>query len=265
MTNPDDIRNKAAAGRANANSQDGKRAKTIQILGGLFVLTLVVGLIGAGVYAKSQSQKLSVTPEAVTEYDSSAQLPKGVTAQNGYGVPVGKQDPTAPKAELYEDFQCPACGFFEQANGKNIIDTAVKGDINLTLHPMIFLDRNFPESQLASLRATMALGCAVDAGKTAEYHSGVFAMQPSKEGDGFTDQQLLDLGKKVGIEGDSYTTFETCVTSAKYKSWAQNSQLHAQDRGVQGTPSFFLNDKLIDTAIVADPAGFAGVVAEARK
>ena len=265
MTNPDDIRNKAAAGRANANSQDGKRAKTIQILGGLFVLTLVVGLIGAGVYAKSQSQKLSVTPEAVTEYDSSAQLPKGVTAQNGYGVPVGKQDPTAPKAELYEDFQCPACGFLEEANGKNIIDTAFKGDINLTLHPMIFLDRNFPESQLASLRATMALGCAVDAGKTAEYHSGVFAMQPSKEGDGFTDQQLLDLGKKVGIEGDSYTTFETCVTSAKYKSWAQNSQLHAQDRGVQGTPSFFLNDKLIDTAIVADPAGFAGVVAEARK
>jgi protein-disulfide isomerase len=34
---------------------------------------------------------------------------------------------------------------------------------------------------------------------------------------------------------------------------------------VQGTPSFFLNDQLIETAIVADPAGFAGVVAEARK
>jgi protein-disulfide isomerase len=111
----------------------------------------------------------------------------------------------------------------------------------------------------------MAFGCAVDAGKTAEFHSGVFAMQPSKEGDGFTDQQLLDLGKKVGIDGDSYTTFETCVSSAKYKGWAQNSQLHAQDRGVQGTPSFFLNDQLIETAIVADPAGFAGVVAEARK
>lgn len=46
----------------------------------------------------------------------------------------------------------------------------------------------------------MALGCAVDAGKTAEYHSGVFAMQPSKEGDGFTDQQLLDLGKKLALK-----------------------------------------------------------------
>lgn len=265
MSNPDDIRNKAAAARVNANSQDGKRAKTIQIIGGLFVVTLVVGLIGAGVYAKSQSNKLSITPEAVTEYDSAAKLPAGVTAQNGYGVPVGKQDPTAPKAELYEDFQCPACGFLEKSNGKNIIDSAVKGDINLTLHPMTFLDRNFPESQLASLRATMAFGCAVDAGKTAEYHSGVFAMQPSKEGDGFSDQQLLDLAKNVGIDGDAYTTFETCLTSAKYKGWANNSQLHAQDRGVQGTPSFFLNDKLIDGTILVDPAGFAGVVAEARK
>ena len=265
MTNPDDIRNKAAAARANASSQDGKKAKTIQILGGLFVLTLVVGLIGAGVYAKGQSERLSITPEAITEYDSSAQLPQGVTAQNGYGVPVGKQDPAAPKAELYEDFQCPACGSLEKANGKNIIDTAIKGDINLTLHPMIFLDRNFPESQLASLRATMAFGCAVDAGKTAEYHAGVFAMQPSKEGDGFSDKQLLDLGKKVGIEGDSYTTFETCVSTSKYKGWAQNSQLHAQDRGVQGTPSFFLKDQLLDPNALFDPAGFAGAVAEARK
>ena len=265
MANPDDIRNKAAQVRANANSQDSKKAKTIQIIGGLFVLTLVVGLIGAGVYARGQAQGQSITPELITDYNSSAQLPTGVTAKEGYGVPVGKQDPNSPRAELYEDFQCPACGFLEKANGKNIIDAAVKGDINLTLHPMIFLDRNFPESQLASLRSTMAFGCAVDAGKTAEFHAGVFELQPAREGDGFSNQQLLDLGKKVGIQGDDYTTFETCLTSEKYKGWAQNSQLHAQDRGVQGTPSFYLNGTAIENSILVDPAGFAGVVAEAQK
>lgn len=265
MTNPDDIRNKAAQVRANAKSQDGKKAKTIQIIGGLFVLTLVVGLIGAGVYVRGQSQGQSITPELITEYNSSAQLPKGVTAQEGYGVPVGKQDPSSPRAELYEDFQCPACGFLEKANGKNIIASAVKGDINLTLHPMIFLDRNYPESQLSSLRASMAFGCAADAGKTAEYHSGVFELQPSREGVGFTNAQLLDLGKKVGIEGDDYTTFETCLTSEKYKGWVQNSQLHAEDRGVQGTPSFYLNGAVVENSILVDPAGFAGVVAEAQK
>jgi protein-disulfide isomerase len=265
MANPEDIRNKAAQVRATAKSQDGKKAKTIQIIGGLFVLTLVVGLIAAGVYVREQSQGQSITPELITEYNSSAQLPKGVSAQEGYGIPVGKQDPNSPRAELYEDFQCPACGFLEKANGKNIIESAVKGDINLTLHPMIFLDRNYPESQLSSLRATMAFGCAADAGKTAEFHSGVFELQPAKEGDGFSNQQLLDLGKKVGIQGSDYTTFETCLTTEKYKGWAQNSQLHAQDRGVQGTPSFYLNGTQIENSTVADPAGFAGVVAEAQK
>jgi protein-disulfide isomerase len=265
MANPEDIRNKAAQVRATAKSQDGKKNKTIQIIGGLFVLILVVGLIGAGVYVRGQSQGQSITPELITEYNSSAQLPKGVSAQEGYGIPVGKQDPNSPRAELYEDFQCPACGFLEKANGKNIIESAVKGDINLTLHPMIFLDRNYPESQLSSLRATMAFGCAADAGKTAEFHSGVFELQPAKEGDGFSNQQLLDLGKKVGIQGSDYTTFETCLTTEKYKGWAQNSQLHAQDRGVQGTPSFYLNGTQIENSIVADPAGFAGVVAEAQK
>jgi protein-disulfide isomerase len=73
------------------------------------------------------------------------------------------------------------------------------------------------------------------------------------------------LGKKVGIEGDDYTTFETCLTSEKYKGWVQNSQLHAEDRGVQGTPSFYLNGAVIENSILVDPAGFAGVVAEAQK
>ena len=196
MTNPDDIKNKAAQVRANAGS-DAKKAKTIQIVGGLVVAAFVVGIIGVGFYAKNQSQTDVVVPEAITEYDTSAALPKGVNASEGYGVPVGKQDPSAPRAELYEDFQCPACGQFEVTNAKNVFASAEKGEINLTLHPMIFLDRNFPESKLSSLRATMAWGCAVDAGKTIEYHSGIFAMQPAREGDGYSDEQLLDLAKKV--------------------------------------------------------------------
>ncbi|MEY3531328.1 MAG: hypothetical protein RLY68_330, partial [Actinomycetota bacterium] len=72
MSSPDDIRNKAAQVRASANSSENKKAKTIQVIGGLFVLTLVVGLIGAGVYVKSQTAQNSITPEEVTEYNSAA-------------------------------------------------------------------------------------------------------------------------------------------------------------------------------------------------
>ncbi len=264
MTNPDDIRNKAAQVRASAGS-DAKKARTIQIIGGSFVALIVVIIIGLGFYAKNQSSTDVIVPEAITEYDTAAQLPKGVTASEGYGVPIGKQDSNSPRAELYEDFQCPACGQFEKTNSANVFASAEKGEINLTLHPMIFLDRNFPESKLSSLRATMAWGCAVDAGKTVEYHSGIFAMQPAKEGSGYSDEQLLGLAKEVGITNDSYTEFESCFTSNKYKGWAQNSELHAKDRGVQGTPSLFLNDKALDAQAIYDPAGFAKAVADAKK
>lgn len=63
MANPDDIKNKAAQVRANAGS-DAKKAKTIQIIGGLVVAAFVVGIIGVGFYAKNQSQTDIVVPEA---------------------------------------------------------------------------------------------------------------------------------------------------------------------------------------------------------
>ena len=75
MANPDDIKNKAAQVKANAGS-DARKAKTIQIIGGLVVAAFVVGIIGVGFYAKNQSQADIVVPEAVTEYDTSAALPK---------------------------------------------------------------------------------------------------------------------------------------------------------------------------------------------
>ena len=47
MANPDDIKNKAAQVRANAGS-DAKKAKTIQIIGGLVVAAFVVSVDAAG-------------------------------------------------------------------------------------------------------------------------------------------------------------------------------------------------------------------------
>jgi protein-disulfide isomerase len=265
MTNPDDIKNKAASNRSDAKKSDSSRARNIQIIGGLFVGLFVFVIIGLGVFAKSQSSSDIVIPEQITEYNSAAQLPKGVTAQNGYGVPVGIPNIAAPRAELYEDFQCPACGALEKANSENIISAGVTGQLNLTLHPMIFLDRNFPESKLSSLRSTMAWGCAVDADKNVEYHAGIFTLQSAQEGTGYSDAQLIDLAKKVGISGAQLTEFETCYTSNKYKSWAQNSELHAKDRGVQGTPSFYLKDQFMDAKVLYDPAGFKAAVTEANK
>ncbi len=264
MSNPEDIRNKAAQIKKTADSAAKRKSNIAQIVGGSLVAVVVVGIIGVGLFAKSNAKTDSLPPELATEYNSSAQLPAGVSAKEGYGVPVGTSNANVPRVELYEDFQCPACGQLEKVNSENILAAGEKDEINLTLHPMIFLDRNFPESKRSSLRSTMAWGCAVDAGKTVEYHSGVFEMQPAQEGKGFTDDQLINLAKKVGITDAALTDFEDCFSSAKYQAWAENSQLHAQDRGVPGTPAMYINDAVVDSNTIYDKDLFAQAVAAAK-
>jgi protein-disulfide isomerase len=235
--------------------------RNIQIIGGVVIAAVVAGIIGLAVWAKGEAEVANAPVEDLTEFVSNAALPTGVTAANDYGVPVNSQS-SAPKFSLYEDFQCPACANFESTGFSTVLESANDGDIDLYFHPMIFLDRN-PAAKNASLRATMAFGCAVDEGKTLEYHSGVFTLQPS-DGTGWSDQQLIDLAQAVGIEGAQMDSFKECYSTQKYKDWARNSQLAASIRGVPGTPGAFLNDQLIDSNILNDSATLLAKIAEAN-
>ena len=58
----------------------------------------------------------------------------------------------------------------------------------------------------------------------------------------------------MGITGDLYTTFETCVTSQKYAGWAVNSTTIFENSDAKGTPYATLNGKPIDNAILSDEA-----------
>ncbi len=235
--------------------------RNIQIIGGLLITAVVAGIIGLAVWAKGEAEVANTPVEELTEFITDAQLPAGVTAANDYGVPFNSQ-PDAPKFSLYEDFQCPACASFEGSGFSTVLDSANKGDIDLYFHPMIFMDRN-PAAKNASIRATMAFGCAVDEGKTLEFHSGVFTLQPS-DGTGWTNQQLIDLAQEIGIETTQLDSFENCLSSEKYKDWARNSQLAASLRGVPGTPGAFLNDQLIDSSILNDTASLLAKISEAN-
>jgi protein-disulfide isomerase len=262
MSKSDDIKNKAAQERKAMADVEAKRTRNIQIIGGIVILALVVGIIGLAVWARGEAEVANSPVAPLEEFVTDAPLPTGVSAANGYGVPVNSA-PSAPKFALYEDFQCPACATFESSGFSTVLESANAGDIELYFHPMIFLDRN-PTAKNASLRATMAFGCAVDEGKTLDYHSAVFTLQPG-DGSGWTDNQLLDLAQQVGIDGASYQNFETCFTSQKYRDWARNSQLAASIRQVPGTPGAFLNDQLIDSGTLNDPGTLLALIAEANK
>lgn len=235
--------------------------RNIQILGGAVILVIVAGIISLAVWARGEAEVENTPVAPISEFITDAELPKGVSAANEYGVPYNSAA-GAPTFSLYEDFQCPACANFESTNFSQVLESANQGDIELYFHPMIFLDRN-PAAKNSSLRATMAFGCAVDQDKTLDFHSGVFTLQTT-EGAGWTDQQLLDLAQSIGIDGAAYSEFEECFSSRKYQDWALNSQLAASLRGVPGTPGAFLNDQLIDSSVLNDPPTLLSLIAEAK-
>jgi protein-disulfide isomerase len=252
---------KAAAARAAAEAEHRRRDRRNRlILGG--ALVVVVGLI-IGIAVRSSAS--SSPPSSGVAADAS--VPKGVngsTGSNPWGVPVNSVA-NKPTLAIWEDFQCPICGNFEKTYGAAVRKLATDGKVNLVWRPTTFLDTGAAETTgpnpLSSHRAAMAWGCAIDAGKSEEYHTIVFANQPANEGDGWTDQQLLDFGATAGITGDAATTFTSCVKAKTYDQWVTNSYDTFTSDAIVGTPAAYLNGTEVPTATLTNMAALEKLIA----
>jgi protein-disulfide isomerase len=174
-------------------------------------------------------------------------------------VPYGNGGADVPVLEIWEDFQCPACGALEEANGAGIEELAEKGLVQLVYRPTAFLDANLGND--SSHRAIGAWGCAIDAGKTIEFHNSVYDNQPAEEGVGFTDEALVSFASGLDLSDDDLETFSQCVTDGTYLAWAANSNQEFSTSQIGGTPSGFLNGEGVGTEVLADQVALADLVA----
>jgi len=224
---------------------------------------VVVGIIGVAVIAKNQSGSSTDTAAATATEDPSAALPTGVLPSGegwAYGVPFSTAASTAPVLEIWEDFQCPACQAVEKANGAGIESLAEQGKIQLIWRPTTFLDKNLGND--ASARAVAAWGCAIDAGKTQEFHNTVYANPPATEGDGFTDEQLIGFAEQSGITGAALDTFKQCYTDRTYAGWASNSTAIFYSAKVAGTPYAVFNGVEVPTETLVNQAALEKFIAD---
>lgn len=257
-------RERAAQARGEAQASEKRRERIVRIVGGATVVAVMAAIIGVAVYASSNSPSTDASGSTggIVEPDPSAVLPAGVLAADSptpYGVPYGTGSADVPVLELWEDFQCPACGALEQTNGDGITQLAEEGKIQLIYRPTAFLDGNLGND--SSHRAIAAWGCAIDAGKVKEYHDTVYANQPLEEGMGFTEEQLLGFGSELGFTEAEFTTFTQCVTDGTYLAWAANTNQEFLAGQIGGTPAGFLDGEPVETAILADRIGLAELVA----
>lgn len=257
-------RERAAQARGEAQASEKRRERIVRIVGGATVVAVMAAIIGVAVYASSNSSSSDASGQtgAIVDPDPSAASPAGVLPADSptpFGVPYGTGSADVPVLEVWEDFQCPACGALELANGAGIEQLAEEGKVQLIYRPTAFLDANLGND--SSHRAIAAWGCAIDAGKIKEYRNTVFSNQPVEEGVGYTEEQLLSFGSDSGIAGADLTTFSQCVTDGTYLAWAANTNQEFGTSQIGGTPSGFLDGEPVETATLADPIALAELVA----
>ncbi len=130
--------------------------------------------------------------------------------------------------EEFSDFQCPACGFAEGI-GRKLVDNY--GD------KIKFVYINFPLRQIhQNAEASAEAGeCAFEQGRFWEMHDLMFQ-----------NQEALDrasLGAYAEQAGLDMNKFNGCIDSGKYASAVEKDFQSGTGRGVDGTPTFFINGK----------------------
>jgi protein-disulfide isomerase len=116
--------------------------------------------------------------------------------------------------------------------------------------------RDFPYRGQESVNAAVAARTAQAQGKFWEYHDLLYEGQSS----GFSDENLIALAKKAGLD---VQRFETDYKSARYAGLVQADFEKGQSIGVNGTPTFFINDRVL---VGLQPLGvFESAIEHARR
>jgi protein-disulfide isomerase len=156
------------------------------------------------------------------------------------GVHLG--DPNAPvKVDAYEDFRCSACLYFSESVEPQIIQTYVEtGKVYFTYHFFIVIDGN--DGTNASNQAANAALCASEQNRFWDYHATLYANQLTESASLYTDARLVTMAENLKLD---MTAFNQCFQAKKYASDIQKDIALGQTLSITGTPSIFVNGKVV--------------------
>ena len=193
----------------------------------------------ASTAATSASASASATASASASADPSASVSASATADDGYvGYRLNREVPGAGTATLYTDYQCPYCAKaepkFEEAAKK------LDGIMNVTV-------RHMPLNMHANaVPAALAVEAAEAQGKHLEMANKLFATQNDwkniKERDKLRTL-FNDYAKELGLNTEE---FDKVLLASDTVKPIQRDYDHAVKIGVKGTPTFVVNDKVVE-------------------
>ena len=102
--------------------------------------------------------------------------------------------------------------------------------------------KDFPYQGRESVTAALAARAAQAQGRFWKYHDLIYANQSSGNSGGYSEERLTALAEEAGLDVD---TFEKDLREARYDDVVQADFREGQDLGISGTPTFFINGKVL--------------------
>jgi protein-disulfide isomerase len=131
--------------------------------------------------------------------------------------------------EEFSDIQCPACGQISPQ-----VETLARNNPDIVR--LIFYHFPLPYHQY-SFAGAQAVECARDQNKGWEYLDNLFANQKN-----LTDDYFYSLAGTLGLNQGE---FKTCLDGGAKKSIVQNGMREGSARQIPGTPSIFINGRMV--------------------
>jgi protein-disulfide isomerase len=192
------------------------------LLGGLIALG-VIGLF-ALLFLSLQGGATPASPDRPVE-----RVLEGYCERNPDRCMV-RGDSSAPVTIVeVSDYGCSHCRNFNMSTAGVLDETYVgTGEVRWISLPYAL--------STATLPAAESSMCAAEQEAYWEYHHALFEQQSSELA--LTRAGFLQAADEVGLDVEA---FASCLDSGNYTSIVQNNMTAAQQAGVTGTPTFFVN------------------------
>jgi len=207
----------------------------LAILGGVVLLVLAVVLINNSITkskAASLGDIIQITPVAHPLADD-----------NKMG------DPNAPvKIVEYSDYQCPYCKDFADQTLRAIVDAYIAtGKVHFTSRSMgNFVSQNIGTGGTESRDAAEAAYCAADQEMFWEFSQAAYANWKGEEVGSFSSQRLNEIAQSISLDMDLFTK---CMKDHTNRDRVNQDYSDGLAAGINATPSFLINGKLIPGAL----------------
>jgi protein-disulfide isomerase len=158
------------------------------------------------------------------------------------GSPECGQADAPVTVEVYADFQCPYCAQVDAMLPQLVSKYIDTGKVRLVYRNLAFIG---PESEQAALAAR----CAADQSKFWTFGNYLFTHQGNENSGTFSRDNLKRIAVQVGLDASK---FNSCLDSGKYSAQVQQETSQGGQRGVQATPTFFVNGQKYEGVLSFD-------------